>query len=80
VTNDDNHATDASFDHFRIQRSSGQDTTPPSVSAAADGVPTASGSFLNHATVKVTATDLGSGVESVEYAVGDGAFAPTRRR
>ena len=76
VTNDDNHVTDASFDYFRIQRSSGQDTTPPSVSAAADGIPTASGSFLNHATVKVTATDLGSGVESVEYAVGDGAFAP----
>ena len=51
VTNDTNHVTEANFDWFRIQRSGGPDTTPPSVSAAADGIPTASGAYLNHATV-----------------------------
>ena len=50
VTNNASLVTDANFDYFRIQRSGGPDTTPPSVSAAADGIPTASGAYLNHAT------------------------------
>ena len=36
--------------------------------------PTASGKFVGR-TLTVTATDAGSGVASIEYAVGDGAFA-----
>ena len=67
VTNDAEQVTDAHFDHFRVQRSSGRTRRRLGLGRA-DGVPTATGSYLNHATVKVDATDLGSGVDTVEYA------------
>ena len=77
VTNDAAQVTDAHFDYFRIERSGGgEDTTPPTVAASTDGLPTSTGTYLNSATVKLDATDLGSGVETVEYALGAGAFQP----
>ena len=77
ITNDDNFVTTAAFDWFHLSRiSGGEDTTPPTVTATPDGLRTSGGQFLNSATVALTATDLGSGVDKVEYALGNGAFQP----
>ncbi|MEV5595524.1 family 16 glycoside hydrolase [Streptomyces sp. NPDC052496] len=54
----------------------GPDTTPPETSASVDGVRNADGAYVGGATVTVTASDSGSGVGTVEYAPGDGAFQP----
>jgi plastocyanin len=56
--------------------SGGSDTTPPEVSAAVSGERNAAGDYLGRATVTVTATDSGSGVDSVEYEVDDTGFRP----
>ena len=69
--------TTAAFDWFHLERiSGGEDTTPPTVTATPDGLRTSDGQFLNSATVALAATDLGSGVDKVEYALGNGAFQP----
>jgi uncharacterized cupredoxin-like copper-binding protein len=52
-----------------------EDTTPPDVQAKADGTKDADGNYIGKATVTVTATDAGSGVASVEYALDADAFA-----
>ncbi|OKI00727.1 hypothetical protein A6A06_17455 [Streptomyces sp. CB02923] len=52
------------------------DTTPPETSATVDGVRNADGAYVGGATVTVAASDTGSGVNTVEYAVGGGAFQP----
>ncbi|WP_272599617.1 ThuA domain-containing protein [Solirubrobacter phytolaccae] len=75
VTNDPAQVTNASFDYFRLVGGGGPDATAPTVTAAPDGIPTQAGAYLNKATVTLAATDLGSGVAKVEYALGDGAFA-----
>lgn len=57
----------------------GTDTTAPVTSAKAEGQQNADGAYVGAATVTVTATDEegGSGVKSIEYAVGaDGAWQP----
>ncbi|MFJ8449698.1 OmpL47-type beta-barrel domain-containing protein [[Kitasatospora] papulosa] len=55
----------------------GEDTTAPETSAAVDGDRNAAGAYIGQATVTVAATDAGSGVDTVEYAVGaDGAWQP----
>ncbi|MFJ9682328.1 OmpL47-type beta-barrel domain-containing protein [Streptomyces sp. NPDC101194] len=55
----------------------GADTTAPETSAKVDGDKNADGAYVGQATVTVTATDDGSGVDTVEYAVGaDGAWQP----
>ncbi|WP_299534871.1 OmpL47-type beta-barrel domain-containing protein [uncultured Streptomyces sp.] len=55
----------------------GEDTAAPETSAAVDGDKNADGAYVGQATVTVTATDAGSGVGTVEYALGaDGAWQP----
>ncbi|WP_433269617.1 OmpL47-type beta-barrel domain-containing protein [Micromonospora vinacea] len=54
----------------------GDDTTPPTVTAAVAGDRDDDGNYLGAATVTVTATDTGSGVETVEYQVDDTSFLP----
>ncbi|GAA2985731.1 DUF1080 domain-containing protein [Streptomyces drozdowiczii] len=55
----------------------GDDTTAPEISAKVTGTQNAEGQYVGSATVTVTATDDGSGVERIEYAVGaDGAWQP----
>ncbi|MFD3516376.1 OmpL47-type beta-barrel domain-containing protein [Streptomyces sp. NPDC058657] len=48
------------------------DTTPPETSATVSGEKNAEGQYLGMATVTVTASDTGSGVNTIEYAVGAG--------
>lgn len=51
------------------------DTTPPETSATVDGERNADGHYIDMATVTVTASDTGSGVNTIEYAIGaDGAW------
>ncbi|MFF0383073.1 OmpL47-type beta-barrel domain-containing protein [Streptomyces sp. NPDC004286] len=53
------------------------DTTAPETSATVSGEKDANGDYLTMATVTVTASDTGSGVNTIEYAVGaDGAWQP----
>ncbi len=52
------------------------DTTPPDISAAVTGDQNEDGDYIGSATVAVTATDAGSGVATVEYALDGGAFQP----
>ncbi|MDX3058754.1 DUF1080 domain-containing protein [Streptomyces sp. NE06-03E] len=55
----------------------GDDTTAPETSATVDGDKNADGAYIGQATVTVAATDAGSGVDTVEYALGaDGAWQP----
>lgn len=54
----------------------GADTTPPETSATVDGVRNDAGAYVGGATVTVAVSDTGSGVATVEYAVGGGAFQP----
>ncbi|OEV09941.1 glycosyl hydrolase [Streptomyces nanshensis] len=52
------------------------DTTPPETSATVDGEQDADGAYVGMATVTVTASDAGSGVNTVEFALDDGGFQP----
>ncbi|MGV9319178.1 OmpL47-type beta-barrel domain-containing protein [Streptomyces sp. NPDC003660] len=53
------------------------DTTAPETSGTVSGEKDANGDYLTMATVTVTASDTGSGVNTIEYAVGaDGAWQP----
>jgi hypothetical protein len=52
----------------------GDDTTPPEASASVDGEQNEAGAYLGMATVTLTATDAGSGVNRIEYALNGGAF------
>jgi len=52
------------------------DTTAPTVSAQVSGNRNASDDYLGTATVTVSATDAGSGVDTVEYQVDDTSFLP----
>ncbi|MFF3640855.1 OmpL47-type beta-barrel domain-containing protein [Streptomyces sp. NPDC002564] len=60
-----------------VTEGGGEDTTAPVASAKVEGTTNADGAYVGSATVAVTATDEGSGVDKVEYAVGaDGAWQP----
>ncbi|MEU6121221.1 family 16 glycoside hydrolase [Streptomyces sp. NPDC047123] len=60
-----------------VTEGGGADTTAPVASAKVEGTTNADGAYVGSATVAVTATDEGSGVDKVEYAVGaDGAWQP----
>ncbi|MEJ3748683.1 family 16 glycoside hydrolase [Actinomycetes bacterium KLBMP 9797] len=54
---------------------SGADTTPPTVTASVTGERDANGAYIGTATVALSATDAGSGVARIEYAVDGGAFS-----
>ncbi|MGW0561374.1 OmpL47-type beta-barrel domain-containing protein [Streptomyces sp. NPDC003016] len=48
----------------------GEDTTAPETSAKVEGEKNADGAYVGHASVTVAATDAGSGVDRIEYAIG----------
>ncbi len=50
----------------------GNDENPPTVDFDVQGVPAGGGAFANRATVGITATDFGSGVEFLTYRVNSG--------
>jgi len=53
------------------------DTTPPETSATVSGDRNPDGTYIDMATVTVTASDTGSGVNTIEYAIGaSGAWQP----
>ncbi len=59
---------------FTVVAPTPTDTTPPTTSAAVSGTKTPSGDYVDKATVTITATDAQSGVELVEYALGNGGW------
>ncbi|WP_052866593.1 OmpL47-type beta-barrel domain-containing protein [Streptomyces niger] len=70
-----NVAAEKSAD-FTVVAPDTNDTTPPETSATVSGEKNADGAYLGMATVTVTASDTGSGVNTIEYALGDGAWQP----
>ncbi|MCX4766374.1 DUF1080 domain-containing protein [Streptomyces sp. NBC_01275] len=61
---------------FTVVAPPSDDTTPPDTSATVSGEQNADGSYVDMATVTVSASDAGSGVNTVEYAVDSGAWQP----
>ncbi|MEU5317424.1 family 16 glycoside hydrolase [Streptomyces sp. NPDC021056] len=61
---------------FTVVPPPSDDTAPPDTSATVTGERNADGAYLDMATVTVSASDTGSGVNTIEYAVGDGAWQP----
>ncbi|MFI1014971.1 OmpL47-type beta-barrel domain-containing protein [Streptomyces sp. NPDC020965] len=62
---------------FRVAAPPTDDTTAPETSATVSGERDGQGRYLDMATVTVSASDSGSGVNTVEYAIGaDGAWQP----
>jgi plastocyanin len=60
-----------------VTEGGGEDTTAPDTTAKVDGDKNAEGAYVGQATVTVSATDAGSGVDKIEYAVGaDGPWQP----
>ncbi|MFF8641464.1 OmpL47-type beta-barrel domain-containing protein [Streptomyces sp. NPDC015345] len=60
-----------------VTEGGGEDTTAPQTSVKVEGQTNADGAYVGSASVAVSATDEGSGVERIEYAVGaDGAWQP----
>ncbi|MFD5495561.1 OmpL47-type beta-barrel domain-containing protein [Streptomyces sp. GDS52] len=60
-----------------VTEGSGEDTTAPEATAKVTGTQNAEGAYVGSASVAVTATDAGSGVDRIEYAIGaDGAWQP----
>jgi plastocyanin len=62
---------------FTVVAPPSDDTTPPDTSATVSGERNPDGTYVDMATVTITASDTGSGVNSIEYAVSaDGAWQP----
>ncbi|MEU1195247.1 family 16 glycoside hydrolase [Streptomyces sp. NPDC005813] len=60
-----------------VTEGGGSDTTAPDTSASVTGAQNSEGAYVGSATVAVNATDAGSGVDRIEYAIGDaGAWQP----
>lgn len=59
---------------FSVVAPDTDDTTAPETSATVSGEKNPDGAYIDMATVTVTASDTGSGVNTIEYAVGDGAW------
>ncbi|MFI2629501.1 OmpL47-type beta-barrel domain-containing protein [Streptomyces collinus] len=61
---------------FTVVAPQSDDTTAPEISATVSGERNADGAYIDMATVTVSASDTGSGVNTIEYAVGSGAWQP----
>ncbi|WP_373287703.1 OmpL47-type beta-barrel domain-containing protein, partial [Streptomyces purpureus] len=59
---------------FTVVAPPSDDTTPPETSASVSGEKDEQGRYVGMATVTVTASDTGSGVNSLEFALGSGAW------
>ncbi|NJQ00223.1 DUF1080 domain-containing protein [Streptomyces sp. PLAI1-29] len=59
---------------FTVAEPPADDTTAPETSAEVSGDRNDDGAYLGTATVTVSASDSGSGVKSIEYALDDGEF------
>ncbi|MEV5761951.1 family 16 glycoside hydrolase [Streptomyces tendae] len=68
------NAAEAKSVTFAVAAPDTDDTTAPETSATVSGEKNADGAYIDMATVTVTASDTGSGVNTIEYAVGDGAW------
>ena len=60
--------------HFTVAEPPAADTTPPAVTAAVTGEKDDNGDYLGTATVTVTATDAGSGLDTVQYRLDSGGW------
>jgi hypothetical protein len=70
------NASQEGMESFSVVEGDEEDNTPPAVTAEVTGTQDAEGNYVGTATVTVTATDEGSGVELVEYEVDDTGFQP----
>ncbi|MER5195764.1 OmpL47-type beta-barrel domain-containing protein [Streptomyces sp. NPDC002755] len=61
---------------FTVVAPPSDDTAPPDTSGTVSGERNPDGTYIDMATVTVSASDTGSGVNTVEYAVGSGAWQP----
>jgi plastocyanin len=61
---------------FTVVAPQSDDTTAPETSATVSGERDTGGAYIDMATVTVSASDTGSGVNTIEYAVGSGAWQP----
>ncbi|MFB7599013.1 OmpL47-type beta-barrel domain-containing protein [Streptomyces sp. NPDC056160] len=61
---------------FTVVAPPSDDTTAPETSATLSGERNADGAYVDMATVTVSASDTGSGVNTVEYALDTGAWQP----
>ncbi|MGW5612328.1 OmpL47-type beta-barrel domain-containing protein [Streptomyces sp. NPDC003877] len=61
---------------FTVVAPQSDDTTAPETSATVTGERDADGAYIDMATVTVSASDTGSGVNTIEYAIGSGAWQP----
>ncbi|WP_208641407.1 OmpL47-type beta-barrel domain-containing protein [Streptomyces africanus] len=61
---------------FTVVAPQSDDTTAPETSATVSGERNPDGAYIDMATVTVSASDTGSGVNTIEYAVGSGAWQP----
>ncbi|MGW0491511.1 OmpL47-type beta-barrel domain-containing protein [Streptomyces olivaceus] len=68
------NATEEKSVDFTVVAPDTDDTDPPETSATVSGEQDPDGAYIDMATVTVTASDTGSGVNTIEYAVGDGAW------
>ncbi|MFI5793518.1 OmpL47-type beta-barrel domain-containing protein [Streptomyces sp. NPDC051677] len=59
---------------FTVVARPSDDTAPPDTSATVTGEQNADGTYVDMATVTVSASDTGSGVNTIEYAVNSGAW------
>ncbi|RRR85510.1 family 16 glycoside hydrolase [Streptomyces sp. RP5T] len=61
---------------FTVVPPPSDDTAPPETSATVSGQQNPDGTYVDMATVTVSASDTGSGVDTIEYAVNDGSWQP----
>ncbi|TQJ56930.1 OmpL47-type beta-barrel domain-containing protein [Streptomyces sp. SLBN-115] len=61
---------------FTVVAPPSDDTTPPDTSGTVSGEQNPDGTYIDMATVTVSASDTGSGVNTIEYAVGSEAWQP----
>ncbi|MET7736139.1 family 16 glycoside hydrolase [Streptomyces sp. NPDC005402] len=61
---------------FTVVPPPSDDTAPPDTSATVSGEQNPDGTYIDMATVTVSASDTGSGVNTIEYAVDDGSWQP----